>query len=62
MTEEPLNREQRRHPETSDDPAREASLREKQNEVFSDATTQDVSSPRAKNSRHKKVTAENWNQ
>ena len=62
MTQEPLNREQRRHPEKTDDPAEEASLREQANEVFEQDRPQDVSSTRAKNSRHKKVTADNWNQ
>jgi hypothetical protein len=62
MTQEPLNREQRRHPEKIEDPAEEASFREKEKDVFADDTTQDVSSTRAKNSRHKKVTADNWNQ
>ena len=62
MTQEPLNREQRRHPEKVDDPAEEASLREKQNEAFAGDRPQDVASTRAKSSRHKKVTADNWNQ
>jgi hypothetical protein len=62
MTQEPLNREQRRHPAKVDDPAEEASIREQQNEAFADDRTQDVSNPRAKSSRHKKVTADHWNQ
>jgi hypothetical protein len=62
MTQEPLNREQRRHPEKIDEPADDASFREHENDVFADDTTQDVSSTRAKSSRHKKVTADNWNQ
>jgi hypothetical protein len=61
MTQEPLNREQRRHP-AKIDPAEEASYREKQNEVFAGNRPQDVSDPRTKSSQHKKVTAEHWNQ
>jgi hypothetical protein len=62
MTQEPLNREQRRHPTKVDDPAQEASFREKQNEAVAEDRPQDGSSPGAKSSRHKKVTADHWNQ
>jgi hypothetical protein len=62
MTQEPLNREQRRHSNKIDDPADEASIREKQTEPFAEDRPPDVSSPRAKSSRHKKVTADHWNQ
>jgi hypothetical protein len=62
MTQKPLNRELRRHPDRIDDPAEEASFREPQNEVVAEDRAQDVSSPRAKSSRHKKVTADRWNQ
>jgi hypothetical protein len=33
-----------------------------QNELFSARTPPDVSSPRAKSTRHRKVTADRWNQ
>ena len=62
MTQEPLNREQRRHPTKTDDPGHEASSREKQNEVVAEDRPQDVSDPRTKSTRHKKVTADHWNQ
>ena len=62
MTQEPLNREQRRHPTKTDDPGHEASSREKQNEIVAEDRPQDVSDPRTKSTRHKKVTADHWNQ
>jgi hypothetical protein len=34
----------------------------KANEVFKDSRTQDVASPRAKATGHKKKTADKWNQ
>ena len=53
----PMNREERRHPEkhreTKAPPERELQAAD---------TPQDESSARAKSSRHKKVTADKWNQ
>jgi hypothetical protein len=49
------NREQRRHPDGR--PENEALTREQQ-----PAKDIDVPDPRAKNSGHKKKTADNWNQ
>jgi hypothetical protein len=40
----------------------EATNPDKERELFRPGTPQDVSSPRAKNSRHRKVTADKWNQ
>jgi len=62
MTQEPLNREQRRHPDKIDDPAEEASVRANQNEIVAADRPQETPDPRAKSSRHKKVTADHWNQ
>jgi hypothetical protein len=54
-----MNREQRRHPEQAQDespaPNPEQELREQER-------PQDALDPRAKNSGHKKKTADKWNQ
>jgi hypothetical protein len=52
-----MNREERRHPDKHRDTKapQEAEIREAQK-------PQDESSTRAKSSRHKKVTADKWNQ
>jgi hypothetical protein len=52
------NREQRRHPERFEDAALS---RDTQSEVVEQGP-QDVQSVRAKNSGHKKKTADKWNQ
>jgi hypothetical protein len=59
MREVKPNREQRRHPERLRD---EPLSREKLPEDPHTHGPQDVSDPRAKNSGHKKKTADNWNQ
>ena len=40
----------------------QSEMTNKQTELIAKGTTQDVSSTRAKNSRHRKVTADKWNQ
>jgi hypothetical protein len=57
------NREQRRHPEKLRQPENEALGRahEAQDEILKQGP-QDVTDTRAKNSGHKKKTADNWNQ
>jgi hypothetical protein len=58
MREVKPNREQRRHPEKlQDQPLSPDDVPEPHLHA-----PQDVSSPRAKNSGHKKKTADNWNQ
>ena len=66
------NREQRRHPEQAETPAEDEPLARderppdheappKRQEVYRQGP-QDVTDARAKNSGHKKKTADNWNQ
>lgn len=59
-TEAKPNREQRRHPESA--PENQPLAREKLPEEPHTHGPQDVSDPRAKNSGHKKKTADSWNQ
>ena len=66
---EPLNREQRRHPEQldrakhqQDKPGHEEPTRSPEEEQLSPERTQDDFSVRAKNTGHKKKTADKWNQ
>ena len=72
MREDPKpNREQRRHPERFERPEYEPVARDtvapdqqappKRQEIYRQGP-QDVTDARAKNSGHKKKTAENWNQ
>jgi hypothetical protein len=57
-TEVKPNREQRRHPDRSED---QAVARDMQPEIVEQGN-QEVQSVRAKNSGHKKKTADKWNQ
>ncbi len=65
---EPLNREQRRHPEQleelahPDQPQHEEPPAVPEADMRSKARTQDDLSVRAKNSGHGKKTADKWNQ
>jgi hypothetical protein len=66
---EPLNREQRRHPEKIDEPDEVPGAPREQNptkvpdsDMRSNARVQDDLSVRAKNSGHGKKTADKWNQ
>ena len=66
---EPLNREQRRHPEKigeqpahDERPDHEHPRAVPDEEMRSDARTQDELSVRAKNTGHGKKTADKWNQ
>jgi hypothetical protein len=52
-----MNREQRRHPEAQETPAKNP-----EQEMREPSRTQDALDPRAKNSGHKKKTADKWNQ
>jgi hypothetical protein len=52
-----MNREQRRHPEKTQDPSVKPS-----EEMRQPGVPQDVTDPRAKNSGHGKKTADKWNQ
>ena len=54
-----MNREQRRAAEKG---ASEPEVQEQQRKLIKDGTPQDVTSARAKNQRHGKVTADKWNQ
>ena len=66
---EPVNREQRRHPEkferpeeNPDDPAHENPTRVPDSEMKGKDRVQDDFSVRAKNTGHGKKTADKWNQ
>jgi hypothetical protein len=52
-----MNRDERRHPEKH-----RTTKAPQEHEVHKAGTPQDDSSTRAKSSRHKKVTADKWNQ
>ena len=52
----------RRPDQRPEDQQQEKTAPPEPKEVFKKGTPQDVSSVRAKNSRHKKVTADKWNQ
>src|SRR5206468_6342076 len=52
-----MNREERRHPEKTQEPSVKPS-----EQMRDTAVPQDVADPRAKNSGHKKKTADKWNQ
>ena len=62
---EPLNREQRRHPEQMEDDAKGVEeydrAQSSQDDILKQGN-QDVHSVRAKNSGHGKKTADKWNQ
>ena len=69
MTSEPMNREQRRHPEKLEQLADHAEPPDHENpkddpdaEMRSNARGQDDLSVRAKNTGHGKKTADKWNQ
>jgi hypothetical protein len=53
-----MNREQRRHPEQEKD----APKPEYEEKLLDKSPPEDEQSVRAKSSRHKKVTADKWNQ
>ena len=59
---EPLNREQRRHPEKLEQPGHETPKHDPTEDQLGPDRTQDDFSVRAKNSGHKKKTADKWNQ
>ena len=59
---EPLNREQRRHPEELEQDARETPSPNPEEQMRGDDRRQDDLSVRAKNSGHGKKTADKWNQ
>jgi hypothetical protein len=61
---EPMNREQRRHPERLEDPepGHEAPKEHPAEDQLAADRQQDDFSVRAKNSGHKKKTADKWNQ
>jgi hypothetical protein len=59
-----LNREQRRHPEKRDEeqPGHKDPKQNPEQELLAAERTQDDFSVRAKNTGHKKKTADKWNQ
>ena len=57
-----MNREQRRHPEQLDDPGLKQPKENPEREQLAHDRNQDDFSVRAKNSGHKKKTADKWNQ
>jgi hypothetical protein len=58
-----MNREQRRHPEKAPQQAQDESLHKNpEQEMREQGRTQDALDPRAKNTGHKKKTADKWNQ
>jgi hypothetical protein len=59
---EPVNREQRRHPEKLEEPGVEEPKEHPDLEELAADRPQDVFSVRAKNSGHGKKTADKWNQ
>ncbi|HWG56606.1 MAG TPA: hypothetical protein VNT58_08830 [Gaiellaceae bacterium] len=64
MSEEPVNREQRRAEQFGRDAnaAEDAKAAQQEHKLIADSTQQDVQSVRAKNSGHGKKTADKWNQ
>ena len=56
-----MNREERRHPDKHPQHHQDTKAPQEQ-ELEGQERTQDDASIRAKNSRHKKVTADKWNQ
>ena len=59
---EPMNREQRRHPEKLEQPGHADPKQHPQDELAGTERQQEDQSVRAKNSGHKKKTADKWNQ
>jgi hypothetical protein len=59
---ERLNREQRRHPEKLEEPGHAEPKQDPGEEQLGADRTQDDYSVRAKNTGHKKKTADKWNQ
>jgi hypothetical protein len=57
-----MNREQRRHPEKLEEPGRQDPKENPERELIADERPQDEFSVRAKNTGHKKKTADKWNQ
>jgi hypothetical protein len=62
MTEQPMNREQRRHPPKDDGGMEPPDHPQSSESELVKAKVQDVQSVRAKNSGHGKKTADKWNQ
>jgi hypothetical protein len=56
-----MNREQRRS-KNGQEATPAPAVEQQQRKLIQDGTPQDVTSPRAKNQRHGKVTADKWNQ
>jgi hypothetical protein len=59
---EPMNREQRRHPERVGKKVQPSERPQSAEHDLLKARNQDVADTRAKNSRHGKKTADKWNQ
>ena len=57
-----MNREQRRHPDAAEKPGHENPKKTPEEELRGRDRTQDDFSVRAKNTGHKKKTADKWNQ
>jgi hypothetical protein len=57
-----MNREQRRHPEKLEEPGQRDPKENSEREVVANDRNQDEFSVRAKNTGHKKKTADKWNQ
>jgi hypothetical protein len=57
-----MNREQRRHPEKLEEPGHRDPKENPERELIADDRPQDEFSVRAKNTGHKKKTADKWNQ
>lgn len=62
MTDQPTNREQRRHPPKDDGDVQPPERPQSSENDIVKAKAQDVQSVRAKNSGHGKKTADKWNQ
>ena len=62
MTDQPTNREQRRHPTKDDGDIQPPDRPQSSENDIVKAKAQDVQSVRAKNSGHGKKTADKWNQ
>jgi len=56
-----VNRKQRRNPKAAVDPD-QIKAEQKLRELVDPHTPQEVTDPRAKSQRHRKVTADKWNQ
>jgi hypothetical protein len=57
-----MNREQRRHPERVEQPQDTTPAEDPSQEMRETGRPQDTLDPRAKNTGHKKKTADKWNQ